>query len=182
MQVGQSSPWGKIDYIRVIAAGVEVVGTPGHGGIKLSRENNALVHKAWRSAGGWYEEDEAVAVVMVTFPSLFDAERVKGAIASCKSYRPDEYSIVFGIDVDPSVSHVLRKRAFDIRHHHEYVVTSASGDWHEQVPKGFVGVLAVRQMDGDRRRFLIPSAEYDAKREFGFVVDLSQHQAWVLNG
>lgn len=74
--VGMRTPWGTANYARVLAPGVGLVSTPGHGGIKLSAARNRLVHAAWRERGGWYEEDCDFGIVLYTFADvLSDMDR-----------------------------------------------------------------------------------------------------------
>lgn len=56
---------------------------------------------------------------------------------------------------------------FRTEHANDYLVLSAFGDWHEKVPKGYVGVFAGkggRTANGhfpeDTKWFLVPHAEY----------------------
>jgi hypothetical protein len=74
---GDRSPWGTIQNVSVIVPyHIYLIGTEGHGGMKLSPEYNALVDQVWRVKGGWYEEDVDVAIVIVTFQKVF-ADKVK---------------------------------------------------------------------------------------------------------
>lgn len=75
-----NTPWGKADFIEHLGEGVTVVGTPSHGGIKLSPARNAQVDPRYREFAAkwshgwgdkWYEEDCAALAVVVTFPQLF---------------------------------------------------------------------------------------------------------------
>jgi hypothetical protein len=88
-----NTPWGQSQVIEKIAEGIDFVSTAGHGGMKLSADNNAKVPLSWREASfkqqglqGWYEEDCDVAMVMITFPMCFsenNVARAKEAMQHC---------------------------------------------------------------------------------------------------
>lgn len=93
LKVGSATPWGVADFVKVLAPGVVMVGTPSHGGIWLSRERcDAMPRElagvvtfvesggpqAPREGGRWYEEDCDVALVALAFPELFPREFVAG--------------------------------------------------------------------------------------------------------
>lgn len=58
LQEGSRTPWGPADRVTHYAPGIASVGTPGHGGIKLSAERNRAIPPYARRPGGWYEEDQ----------------------------------------------------------------------------------------------------------------------------
>lgn len=72
------TPWGSADFVRHDAPGIVSVSTPSHGGIGLSPERNAEIHKAWRNANGWYEEDCEAYIVLVKFYDVFTADGTWG--------------------------------------------------------------------------------------------------------
>lgn len=174
--MGTRTPWGTSDYSKKYAPGVIFYGTPSHGGYHLCATKNALVHEAWRRKDGWYEEDCDWAIVALTFPELF-AEHLAHARSTAKNWYPDAYTVVTGLPVGLEDSSVLRKREFDAWHAKDFVVVAAWGDWAEGVPAGMVGVVAT--LGGDRAApgawFLVPAAEYEGRREFGFVIDPARH-------
>ena len=47
------TPWGNAQTTHVHAEDIVFYSTASHGGFKLDRERNALVHSAWRNRGGW---------------------------------------------------------------------------------------------------------------------------------
>lgn len=97
MKPGDRSPWGKIQHVKVIVPHhAYLVSTASHGGVKLSREYNALVYPAWRAKGGWYEEDVDIAIPFITFQKTFDKafenvdfDAVRSALAR---YYPKAYT------------------------------------------------------------------------------------------
>ena len=64
------SPWGVIDWIETLAPGFDMVATPSHGGIMVSREASFMLSPAARKCGGWnggylcFEEDSEEYVVL----------------------------------------------------------------------------------------------------------------------
>ena len=64
------SPWGKIDWSETLAPGFEMVATPSHGGIMVSRDASFMLSAAARKCGSWnggylcFEEDAAEYVVL----------------------------------------------------------------------------------------------------------------------
>lgn len=64
------SPWGVIDWIETLAPGFDMVATPSHGGIMVSREASFMLSPAARKYGAWnggylcFEEDSAEYVVL----------------------------------------------------------------------------------------------------------------------
>jgi hypothetical protein len=185
MKEGARTPWGTADHVKEVAPGIWQVSTPGHGGYKLDRANNARVHIAWRKEGGWYEEDCEWSRVAITFPEQFTESQCVHAVSTAKQYTPDEYTAVTGKPVELAESRVLRERAFVAAFADKYVARTAWGDWHEAVPKGFVGVYAT--LGGANtapafyagKYFLVTEAEYAARSEFGFVVDETKHPGWA---
>lgn len=70
---GMRSPWGKVDYCELLTPFLGSVGTPGHGGLKVSAEYNRKIPAIFRKEGGWYEEDCAWAI-----PMYFLQEEIQG--------------------------------------------------------------------------------------------------------
>jgi hypothetical protein len=182
-----STPWGLPQTISEIAPGIADITTGSHGGYYLSPEINQLVHAAWRDASGFYEEDCQWAVVAITFPESFTPEKVAIAHRTAKNWFPDEYVAVTGEVVVAEESHTLSERAFLAENIDRFIVVSAFGDWHKDVPAGFVAVCATmgRQRNGGastERWFLILEDEILAdecsnRSGYGFVVDTERHKA-----
>jgi len=182
VQVGDKSPWGRIQGVHVISEGITAVTTAGHGGIKLSRARNALMPPCLRLAGGWYEEDAEFARVVVNFTASFDDAYVEAARRNLRDYNPDAYEAFTHVKIKPGESRLRDQAAFKEQHANDLVAISAFGDWHSTVPKGKVGVVCtvggVRGLpEGSERFFLVPEDEYQARGRFGFVVaDPTQYQ------
>jgi hypothetical protein len=177
---GGRSPWGKIDHVQKLAEGIWFCGTPGHGGIKLSRERQHQMPKALRCEKGWYEEDLECVRVFLGFPELF-LDKYAEAENTLIHWHPHVWSAWKGQPA-PEWSRELRKERFLEAHKNDYLGLAAWGDWKEGIPKGMVGVFAGRggrlpngMYPDDCKYFLVPSEEY-AKREESFVIDLARHQ------
>ena len=173
------TPWGKAQYATVYGTGVTSYGTAGHGGFKLDAKRKAEVHPALRAKGGWYEEDGEWAAVAHTFPQLFTTYERKLARERLMDWNPDGYAAATGETVLPGQSLALRQRAFDAENAANWVVVSAT--MHDD--RAFVRVSAT--LGGKRpgygeewndRDFLVPAAEYDARTNLGFVIDLERHE------
>jgi hypothetical protein len=171
------TPWGVSQSVTEVYPGIQSVSTAGHGGYKLDRKRNAMVHEAWRNVGGWYEEDCEWAIVALTFKYEFPAETVEGAIKTLKNWLPIQYSLVTGEQVALEESSKLREIAAKEAAKGKLQSFVAWGSWNKHVPEGFVGVCAKvdgRDGAGEGRYFLIPAEEYDG-RGIVFVVDPERH-------
>ncbi len=169
------TPWGPSQGGTVYAEGVTCHSTAGHGGFHLSGERNRKVHPMLRSRGGFYEEDEAWAIVAFTYPHLFTSFERRCAESTMKDSWPDEWETITGSVLLPGESRRKDERAFLAEHADDWLVQSAIlSDQHP----GFTEVIATQGgrhgHDVERRRFLVPSAEYRIGR-FGFVVDPDRH-------
>lgn len=174
-RVPKYSPWGKVDRVTTIADGIYSVGTASHGGIKLDRRRNASVPACVRAPGGWYEEDCEWCWVALALPNYFKPADVAWAERIAKDTFPERYESLTGRKLAISESRTLRRRAFAESHAGDYVTRSAWGDWHRDVPNGYVAVFARRACDGDARCFLVPACEYVQPQDGSFVVDLDRH-------
>lgn len=169
------TPWGTSQGATIYAEGVECHSTAGHGGFKLSADRNRKVHSLLRVRGGFYEEDEAWAIVAISFPHLFTSFESRCAERTMKDNWPDEWETITGTVLQPGESRRKDERAFLAKHADDWLVQSAIlSDQHP----GFTEVIATQGgrhgHDVERRRFLVPSAEYKMSR-FGFVVDPDRH-------
>lgn len=176
--VTTSTPWGPSQGATFYAEDIVFHSTAGHGGFQLSSARNAKVHPMLRAAGGWYEEDEAWAIVAITFPHLFTAFERRCAERTLKDSWPDAWEKIFGTVLQPGESRTKDQRAFERKHINDWIVVSAITSEHE---KGFVEVVATpggRRGEGtEERRFLVPSQEYGVGR-FGFVIDVDRHAVY----
>jgi len=175
MKEPKRSPWGTVDSCKVVAPGIMSVSTPGHGGIKLSRANNAKMPEMARKKGGWYEEDCEWSLVALVFPEAFEGLE-DTAKSSAKNWFPEAYEAITGETVAVEESCTLKRRAFEAATADKFVTVSARGDWATDVPAGMVGVTARKKSTGETANFLVTAAEYDA-RNGSFVVDEAKHTA-----
>lgn len=176
-----STPWGGAQGATAYAEGIVEYSTASHGGFHLSPERNAAVHPTLRSEGGWYEEDSGWAAVAITFPALFTTFERRCAEATLKDWFPDAWETVFGTVLGPGDSHEKDRRAFAAAHVADWVVISAIRSSHHARMVEVVATLGGRRDPcAEERRFLVPAAEYEADRPFGFVVDPRRHA--VCNG
>lgn len=181
--MGTSTPWGTSDHSKVYAKGIIFYGTPGHGGLHLSKTRQAEMPAALRldngkNGEGWYEEDCDWARVALAFPQHFSTQEAEGAESTLRSYFPESWEAHYGRELKPGESRAKDRVAFYAAHTQDFLVRAAWGDWHENVPKGHVGLSARRKSDGAEAYFLVTKAEYDAPRDFDFII-ASSTTTWV---
>ncbi len=106
----------------------------------------------------------------------FDADLIAPLVESNLYYYPE----LFGLG--PRCDEC--KQCACTGHGSELVVVSAFGDWHQDVPNGMVGVVAILggrtphpNVDQSERYFLVPAEEYASRRVF-FVVNPERHAVW----
>jgi len=178
MQSTAHTPRGQSQGVTLYAEGVLCHSTASHGGFHLSADRNRKVHGMLRIRGGFYEEDEAWAIVAITFPHLFTAFERRCAEASMKDSYPDAWEAITGTVLQPGESGKKDERAFSVRHAADWIVQSAI---RSDQNVGCTEVIATQGgrhgTDIERRRFLVPSDEYRIGR-FGFVVDPARHAAY----
>ena len=173
------TPWGPSQGATVFAEGVICHSTAGHGGFHLSAERNDKVHPFLRDGSGFYEEDEAWAIVAFTFPHLFTSFESRCAERTILDSYPDAWETITGRVLQPGESRKKDERAFRQEHAANWVVVSAIISDHE---KGFVECIATlgarRGVGTEERRFLVPADEYDIGR-FGFVIYPDRHPVYA---
>lgn len=101
---------------------------------------------------------------------------------SACDWNPDYVEAFTGRKLTGADSSTRAREEWKADHAGDYVTDCAYGDWHDNVPEGFVGVSAKRSGDGDERYFLVPKAEYDTRHENAcgsFVIDPSRHPEWI---
>lgn len=178
------TPWGQAQSVDHLAPGIEFVTTASHGGVKLSEDLNRKIPAYMRQAGGWYEEDVDWAVVATIFPEAFPEKERISAKSTLRNWRPDAYERFYAEEIQAGQSFIKDDRLFQERHKDDYIVLAGWGDWHPQVPEGFVGVFAGRGgrlptggYPEDTAYFLVPASEYQSiLRERHFIVDLDRHE------
>jgi hypothetical protein len=82
---GSACPWGEVDECTSYGLGVFFVSTPSHGGFFVDAElleqvpaDGREYAAQWSHGWGpqWFEEDEACAYVVATFPDRFPPDHV----------------------------------------------------------------------------------------------------------
>ena len=89
---GSSTPWGAADHVSQVAPGIYAVGTPSHGGMKVTAVRNRGIDARWRSAGGFYEEDCEQSIPILTYPDEFEKHLVDHAHESARRWYPEQYA------------------------------------------------------------------------------------------
>ena len=192
VQVGSRTPWGAADYVEHMAHGIVSVGTPGHGGVKLSPERNRKIPTALRQASGWYEEDCESYIPMMHYPEAFvrDGQTVDEVREIGKqgiiNWFPNEYETAFNTTLTRGQSRSKDEQTWRRLHEDDEVAVSASS-----VPNSDMAKVTVctggRDEHGrymsDEREILVPKEDYD-NSEFrhplglhsgSFVVDPSKN-------
>ena len=174
------TPWGAPQDITENAPGITTVGTPGHGGTKLSKERNRLIPASLRQSSGWYEEDCEAAIVGMYFPEAYPhwtQEKFEGTV---KNWFPDKYEAATGNTLVPGESLKRDESLWNEAHATDFVSTSAEYD---KEHSGMTRVTARRGADGATGIFLVNSDEYSEARKVAdrgasgrFVIDPSQHE------
>jgi len=167
-----STPWG-------MSQGVVFHSTASHGGFKLDRARNAALPTALRIAGGFYEEDGDWARVTTGFPELFTDREKATAERILRDWEPDAWEAIYGRPLAPEESFVRDRQRFEREHVQDWVVIAAVNLDRYPGEVEAVATIGGRRDAGERRRFLVPKAEYRAGRH-GFVVDLQLHRAIVV--
>ena len=83
------TPWGLSQQQKKIADGITSYSTASHGGYHVSAERLAEMPECIRdfttyAGAGWYEEDCDWCLVVLSFPSLFDARSCYYAVKTLK--------------------------------------------------------------------------------------------------
>jgi hypothetical protein len=88
--VGDDSPWGRIDHSTPLGPDCVVVSTPGHGGIWVSAHALARIPVHLRKDHQWFEEDcdWAIAYVLLDLGRHDDRDRTRDALACLDRWSP----------------------------------------------------------------------------------------------
>lgn len=167
-----STPWGASQHATIYVDGIVSHATSGHGGFHLSVARNVKVLSALRNTSGWYEEDAESAIVALTFPDAFTTYERRCCDETIRNTWPVEWERIHGRRLEPGESWTKDKKAFEQKHVGDWVVTSAI---RSSLHAGMVEVVARRSSSSvgqdEESRFLVPSAEYERRGRFGFVID-----------
>lgn len=181
IHVSTRTPWGRAQSKTAYALGISFYDAAGHGGFRLSRQRNAMVHSAWRREGGWYEQDVDAAIVHFTFPEILNGSDQTAVVGVLRDFYPDAWEAVTGEAILPGQSIRRDERLFLESHQNDWVVVAAvSSDRHPGLVETVATKGGQRQVfDGPsvaERFFLVPDCEYRARSRFGFVIDPARHQ------
>jgi len=174
-----STPWGASQQATIYADGIVSHTSSSHGGFHLSAARNVKVLPTLRNASGWYEEDAEWAIVALTFPDVFTTYERRCCDETVRNTWPVEWEQIHGRSLEPGESWIKDKNAFEQMHVGDWVVTSAI---RSSLQAGMVEVVARRSSAGisqdEESRFLVPSAEYETRGRFGFVIDEQRHAVY----
>jgi hypothetical protein len=191
VQEGSRTPWGTADSAHHIAPGIVTVGTPGHGGVKLSPERNKKVPSALRNASGWYEEDCEAYIPMMAHPEVFvrEGRTLDDVYLSARKgiidWFPDEYEKAFDVRLAVGQSRSKDEKTWHEIHADDEIAISAIGDGDQMVK---VTVCRGGRVDNGKnldssRDIRVPRADYDnldlrqplGKHPGSFIVDPTKH-------
>jgi hypothetical protein len=181
------TPWGTAQSVSILAPGIGLVHTAGHGGIKCNRATNATIPEPWRQANGWYEEDCECAIPFHFHRSLIDLHGPTWLKESLRKYPPlntlkttfwQKYEAFFQVTLQPGESCPKDQDVFFREHANDLIACSAFGDSFTGVPSGKVPIVArpggYRSDSSIERWFLVSGEEY-ASRRGGFLIDPTRH-------
>jgi uncharacterized protein DUF7007 len=191
MEAVMNTPWGKSDSKTTLAKGVSWVGTSSHGGFAITPTaalrylSTAAVSRGLKYGGYYFfEEDCDFAIVMlemheflmgvsvITFPvNLSTKEKL---IEGLSRWHAD-YLIERGITPDPDGLKFYndnRKADCMRRDKSPDLIVSASGDWHQDCPKGFVLVTTA-----SGERWLVNASEYDNRANLNLLSNYTEPKA-----
>jgi hypothetical protein len=155
----KTSPWGKVNKVEEIHAGIYSVDADEGKGVFLSPARQDEIDEAWKlgEGDGWYSADGMEwSVIPYTFPEEFGEEASEQAAENLRDYYPHEYTEVTGEIVYEEESYVLSAEAFDQAHEGEYAATSME----DGVNEDEVIITASRiGEEGDDAEFIVSKEE-----------------------
>jgi hypothetical protein len=182
-----NTPWGKSDSKTTLAKGISWVGTPSHGGLAvtpaaaLTYLSTAAVRRA-TSYGSYYffEEDCDYAIAFLELLPTGMLSKLGGiptreALIESLSRWHADYLIESEITPDPKGLEFFnfnRKADTMRREKSPDLIVSASGDWHQDCPKGFVLVTTA-----DGKRWLVLASEYDNRANLNLLSNYTEPKA-----
>ena len=170
VQVGSRTPWGTADWVSHTAPGAVQVSTPGHGGVKLSRERNRSIPSALRNSSGWYEEDVEAGIVAWYHPDACPQkgqstdEVAAAGKATIMRWMPEEYEAATGEVIPPGVSYIKDEKTW-LREHADKEIAVSAVTMPDRA--GYVAVTVCRggRLGASPERVVaVPKDEYEAKR------------------
>ena len=93
--VRTSTPWGTAQSAKHFGVGIVLYGTASHGGFHVSsgllRKMDEDMRGDAYSPLGWFEEDCAYSLVVLSFPERFSVETRLDALNTARTYYPQQY-------------------------------------------------------------------------------------------
>ena len=93
--VSTSTPWGTAQSAKSFGRGIVLYSTAGHGGFHVS---NGLLRKMAEDMRGdayaplgWFEEDCAWSLVVLSFPERFSLQARLDAVSTARTYYPQQF-------------------------------------------------------------------------------------------
>ena len=129
------SIWGPIQTCTKIADGIWNVSTSSHGVYILSSERVAQMPTALRRGREvlYFEEDNEWCFVVLAFPDYFTKDHQADAVNMCKQQYPTIWEEWTGTVLAPEESAKKREALWYQTHQHDWIVTTAWGNWHRDV-------------------------------------------------
>lgn len=190
-----NTPWGKSDWQKKVAVGINWYSTPSHGGVKVSAGKNKLIPEYMRNESGWYEEDSDWAIPYVVLDQYLrefvNHENLKAyvgdyesAVSTLKSWKPYSYEKFYNMVLKDGESHIKDRDTFIEKTKNDYVAYSAVGHGgvlSKGIPEGMVGVYFKRKSDSSQQRRLVFVDDYQNRSKFGFVIksdEMPHYEDW----
>lgn len=193
--MSRSTPWGQSQGCEKLKNGITFHSTASHGGyyvpdrlvtlMPLPLRKLGMIHPG--TLGLWFEEDCACCAVGVAFPGEFSQEVKEAAIRTLREYYPNAYEEYYNVKLLPGESRVRDEETFYAAHREDWLVSSASlSDTHEGMlecwarqggqPCWASERRTAETLRREEKQFLVPRDEYNQRRNFPFVIDLSRHK------
>lgn len=163
-----ATPWGRADYVEEIQPFLGVVGTAGHGGVKVSEEYNNKIPESVRNQSGWYEEDCEWCIPYLFLREFLFDKQYPEAHDCFKNWYWKQYEEIFETILSPEESFLKA----------EYIWKSQNaGKWHiicaQRLENGDVKLTLT--VDGKREGFIskfeekeVVMSKEDYKRSLSF--------------
>lgn len=185
------TPWGYAHSVVQIADGIELFSTASHGGYHLSdgrmMEMPEAFRRYWsvnadRNWYNWFEEDCHQCFVVLAFAQFFQSEQLEDAEYTLRNLYPEVWEEFYTRKLAPGESRSRDVKDWLTENSGQLITCVAWGSHAKNVPKGMVGVFAVRNPDSkrsDESYWLVNYDEYKAsisKSPYGaMVIDPDKH-------
>lgn len=93
LKVGDSCPWGTIEWVHTHAPGIDEVATDGNEAFFVSPERQESIDPLWRSKDGWYDRASR-PIPIIAHHKEFNLEMIYRAHKSAANRYPEEYEAV----------------------------------------------------------------------------------------